>query len=912
MHQPLQGSYEFVKGWTIPGLDALSLVTNSSDQKVNIPGEMNPHQVAVHPRPERWVAAGWRSPIDGEFNVQCRVLHAHPGCGNGVSWSLELRHGSHRRVLQSGVVGLGGTSDAGPVESLAVREGDLVSLVIGPRDGNHSCDLTEIDLDINEINGDGREWSLSGDCADSIAAGNPHSDRLGNADVWHFYSGMIDGSEAQPVIPAESLLTRWLECEDAAAADALAGEIVELLNQPTSDQTSAADVELKTQLVSLSGPLFAELDPQSLVGDTSDDGTTSEYGIDLARFGTLPNGSPGDAANLVLAANEMIEIRLPAELFAGSEFVVSARVHASSPGEAAVQVEVAVVDQAGPTDANAALSTGGALKPGIPVLVREGSVAATQIERSFDDFRDLFPIAMCYARIIPVDEVVTLVLFHREDEALSRLMLADADRERLDALWTQLRFVSQDALITVVGFEQLMEFATQDADPSIFEPLRESIYLTAEDYRAWSAASEPVHVDAILEFASRAYRRPLSADEARRLRSMYDELRAANIAHDDAIRLLVTRVLTSPAFLYRLEEPGDGSDRHRVSDEELASRLSYFLWSTLPDDELRGLADSQSLSNPEVLMQQTQRMLRDDRVRRLAIEFGCQWLHVRNFDQFNEKSDEAFPEFADLRDDMYEESVLFFTDLFQNDGSVLDVLDADHTFLNATLAEHYGIPDVEGDHWRRVDGVDAYGRGGVLTQGTVLSTQAGASRTSAILRGNWVSETLLNERLPRPPANVPILPESPPQGLSERQLIEMHSSAPECAKCHARIDPYGFALEGFDAIGRFRDIDAEGHPIDTNTALKDGTPISGVDGLAEYLSTTRRDDFVRVFCRRLLGYSLGRGVMLSDEPLIDEMMRQLASHDYRVSAAIETIVLSEQFQKIRGLDDPRQAIVNEE
>jgi hypothetical protein len=200
----------------------------------------------------------------------------------------------------------------------------------------------------------------------------------------------------------------------------------------------------------------------------------------------------------------------------------------------------------------------------------------------------------------------------------------------------------------------------------------------------------------------------------------------------------------------------------------------------------------------------------------------------------------------------------------------------------------------------------------VLTQSTVLSTQAGASRTSAILRGNWVSETLLNERLPRPPAGVPILPETPPEGFSERELIELHSAAPECAKCHARIDPYGFALEGFDAIGRFREIDAEGQPIDTDTSLKDGTPIAGVDGLAEYLTTTRRDDFVRVFCRRLLGYSLGRGVMLSDEPLIDLMMENLAADDYRVSAAIQTIVLSEQFQKIRGRDDPRQEIVHQE
>ncbi len=901
LHQPMQGPYDFVKGWTIPGLDALSLVANSSDQKVNIPGEMNPHHVAVHPRPERWIAAGWRSPIDGTVNLQSHVRHAHPGCGNGVTWSLELAQGSQRRLLQSGVVDLGANSNAGPVESIDVREGDLVSLIIGPRDREHSCDLTEIDLSITEADGDKRTWSLAGDCANSISAGNPHADSLGNADIWHFYSGLIDGSEAIPVIPEGSLAARWLDTDDAGQADDLARQLGELLT--ASADVSAPDAELRIQLTSFTGPLFSILDPSALAASASV--LSSDYGVDSERFGRAPDGATAGEMDLVTNPSEAIEFRLPAELFAGGEFVVSAGLNAAGSDQSAVQVQVVVGSQ--PTDAAA----GDSLLPGIPVLVREGSAAATRMEQSLADFRDLFPIAMCYARIIPVDETVTLVLFHREDEALSRLMLDEADRERLDRLWTRLRFISQDALISVNALEQIIEFATQDADPTVFRPMRESVYQKAEDYRTWVVSAEPAHVDAMIEFAGRAYRRPLTDEENNRLRTMYADLRAADIPHEDAIRLLLTRILSAPAFLYRLEEPSDGTAATPVADTELATRLSYFLWSTLPDDELRGLAGVGSLSSPDVLLAQTRRMLGDDRVRRLAIEFGCQWLHIRDFDEFNEKSEEAFPEFAELRDDMYEESILFFTDLFQNDGSLLDVLDADHTFLNQTLAEHYGIPGVEGDQWRRVDGVDAFGRGGVLTQATVLSTQAGASRTSAILRGNWVSETLLNERLPRPPANVPILPEAPPEGLSERQLIEMHSSAPECAKCHARVDPYGFALESFDAIGRFREIDAEGQPIDTDTALRDGTPIAGLDGLTDYLTTTRRDDFVRVFCRRLLGYSLGRGVMLSDEPLIDEMMRQLAARDYHVSAAIEAIVLSEQFRKIRGMDDPRQTVLTD-
>ncbi|MFT7642245.1 MAG: hypothetical protein ACI9G1_004002, partial [Pirellulaceae bacterium] len=193
------------------------------------------------------------------------------------------------------------------------------------------------------------------------------------------------------------------------------------------------------------------------------------------------------------------------------------------------------------------------------------------------------------------------------------------------------------------------------------------------------------------------------------------------------------------------------------------------------------------------------------------------------------------------------------------------------------------------------DGMRAQGRGGILAMATVLASQSGASRTSPILRGNWVSETLLGERLPRPPANVPQLPDKVPTGLTARQLIEKHSSVAACAKCHARIDPYGFALEQYDVLGRIRPA-----KVDTATKLFDGQQIDGIDGLKSYLIGERRDDFVRQFCRKLLGYSLGRSVQLSDEPLLDTMLQTLKENDYRVSAAVSTIVLSEQFRNIRG------------
>jgi hypothetical protein len=338
-----------------------------------------------------------------------------------------------------------------------------------------------------------------------------------------------------------------------------------------------------------------------------------------------------------------------------------------------------------------------------------------------------------------------------------------------------------------------------------------------------------------------------------------------------------------------------------VGDWELATRLSYFLTSSAPDKELRKLAATGRLRDSEVLRAQTRRLLRDAKIRRLATEFGCQWLHVRDLDTLDEKSERHFPTFANVRSSMLEETVRFFIDLFQNDRSVLSLLDADHTFVDAVLAQHYGVP-LRGDNWQRVDGLRALGRGGVLGMASTLAKQSGASRTSPILRGNWISEVVLGDKLPRPPKGVPVLPEEAPPGLTERQLIERHSTEPNCANCHQRIDPLGFALEGFDAIGRARQTDVGGLAIDTRTKLPDGTQIDGLDGLRNYLISVRRDDFLRQFCRKLLGYALGRSIQLSDRPLLDTMLRELKSHDYRVSSAIELIVQSPQFREVRGRD----------
>jgi len=540
----------------------------------------------------------------------------------------------------------------------------------------------------------------------------------------------------------------------------------------------------------------------------------------------------------------------------------------------------------------------------LPIVVGPGSAARERFAAAFADFRNLFPKALCYGRVVPVDEVVTLNLFYREDEPLRRLMLDDTEAARLDRLWDELLFIAREPLELEDVYEQLLGYASQDR-PDLanrFAPLAPAITGRAEAFRRRLAEVQPRQLDAVVAFAARAFRRPLEPAEEARLRGLYQTLRAKDLPHEEAIRTLLVHVLVAPEFLYKLETPGPGTEPHPLGDHELATRLSYFLWSSMPDAELLRVAASGRLHDPEVLKSQTRRMLASPAARRLAEEFGTQWLHVYGFAELDEKNAELFPEFAGLRADMEEETIRFLDDFFRNDRSILSLVDADHTFLNARLAGHYGIAGVTGEEWRRVEDVRRHGRGGILGLATTLATQAGASRTSPILRGNWVYETILGEKLPKPPKDVPQLAETVPAGLSERQLIALHSQDAACGKCHRRIDPFGFALEEFDAIGRRRETDAAGRPLDVTARLPEGLAIEGQQGLRGYLLGPQRDRFVRVFCRKLLGYALGRGVQLSDEPLLDELVSRLAAAEYRVSVVIDAIVASPQFRTIRGRD----------
>ena len=886
------GGYDFVRGWGSPATP--SILANHSDREVRIPGIARPGAVVAHPSPTLYAAAGWQSPIDGVVRVTGHLRGAHPECGNGVEWIVEHRSGDDQSVLWQGEHGPAGEATM-PETSVSVRRGELIAFIIGPRDGSHACDLTECNLVIHEAAGEERVWDLAKDTAPRFLDANPLPDTYGHPGVWHFYRGELASLKTRRVpasrVPAGSLLDAWLKESDVTKKEELAKDIQAFAaGDPPADRKSPDGI-LHLQLQAVAGTLDAELFDSASERDP-------RFGVhpyDRAPSGTVP------PADLVVRAPSVTTFRLPSELARGRQLVVTAELEPRYGDDGSVQVRVSTADRQ---------EASGELEAGQPILLQPKGRAEARFLRSFTEFRDLFPAAACYYRIVPVDEVVTLTLYHREDEPLRRLLLSELERAKLEKLWDELYFISHEPLQKIVALEQIREFATQDRPDLVvaFRAVEKPTAVRAEAFRRRLVRCESVHVDAIVELANRAWRRPLTDTEQQGVRHLYAQLRATDLEHDAAARLTLARVLVAPEFLYRIEraaaDSAAGERARPVSELELATRLSYFLWSSLPDEELRDKAETGTLSESEILRGQVRRMLQDPRVRRLAVQFACQWLHIRDFDATSEKNEKLYPAFAQLRGSMYEESVRFFEDLFQNDGSVLGILTADHTFLNQDLAAHYGIEhgndgDRGGDHnskreWRRIEGVRSQGRGGILAMATVLASQSGASRTSPILRGNWISETLLGERLPRPPPNVPQLPESVPQGLTARELIEQHSSVPECAKCHARIDPYGFALEQYDAIGRLRP-----QPVNTKTTLLNGPTIDGIEGLRRYLAEDRRRDFLEQFCRKLLGYALGRSVALSDRPLLEELVATLDANDYRIHDAIEAVVLSPQFLQKR-------------
>jgi hypothetical protein len=403
----------------------------------------------------------------------------------------------------------------------------------------------------------------------------------------------------------------------------------------------------------------------------------------------------------------------------------------------------------------------------------------------------------------------------------------------------------------------------------------------------------------LTRFATRAFRRPVADEELDRLIQLMNGSREHGAEYTQSLQLALQAVLTSSQFLFRVEldsEPDEPDATRELDDYELAARLSYFLWSSMPDDELFAIAAQNALRDDGVLPAQIRRMLADPKSESLVKNFAGQWLQLRSLPNMS-PDPERYPEFdAALREAMRQETELFFQSVVDQDRSVLDFLDADYTFVNQRLARHYGLPDVEGDEFRRVSLTGQ--RGGVLTHGSILLLTSNPTRTSPVKRGKWILDNLLDQPPPPPPAGVEELNEEDDLLGSLRERMEQHRANPTCASCHKRMDPLGFGLENFDAIGGWRDLDGK-HAIDASGILPSGEQFRGPKELMRILKTEKKDEFCRCLTRKMLTYALGRGLESYDRCAVDTIMERLAENDYRFSELVFGVVTSDPF-RMRG------------
>ena len=544
--------------------------------------------------------------------------------------------------------------------------------------------------------------------------------------------------------------------------------------------------------------------------------------------------------------------------------------------------------------------------------------------------------------------------YFRDDSPLYELVLERDEQRELDRLWQEFDFITGAPMrqhTSFLWFERTDSTFIRDPEFDVFraedkdstsEPKIKQLaerYLAkarrggasdvaqeaiAIHFRNISAsirwveqarlAAEPSHLAALQTFTQRAYRRPLSKAERDDVGTFYQSLRKKEgLTHEEAIREMIVSVLMSPHFCYRVDRSAPAQVRapkgvQPLSDVSLASRLSYFLWSSMPDEDLLARAATGDLHRPEVLVAEARRMLRDPRARGLAVEFGGNWLDFRRFEEHNSVDRGRFPSFNDeLRQAMFEEPVRFIGDVIRADRSVLDFLYAKHTFVNRSLARHYGMPTSRSEEWVRVDDAQRYGRGGLLPMSVFLTRNSPGLRTSPVKRGYWVVRRLLGEHIPAPPAEVPELPADEAK-LGERTLRETlarHRENPSCAGCHNRFDAVGLIFEGYGPIGERPDKDLGGRPIETRATFPGGTAGAGIDGLRTYLREQRQGEFVDNLCRKLLAYALGRTLLPSDDATIDEMRNRLAANGYRFGVLVECIVASPQFLNRRSEDEPR-------
>jgi uncharacterized protein DUF1592/uncharacterized protein DUF1588/uncharacterized protein DUF1595/uncharacterized protein DUF1585 len=514
------------------------------------------------------------------------------------------------------------------------------------------------------------------------------------------------------------------------------------------------------------------------------------------------------------------------------------------------------------------------------------------------------------------DAFVLKVKYQRNDKFFTDNMVDGDDRARLNQAWNDLfgSWPYHDAYLEMLADHfgvdlkgrKIQDFSDAELAklPVAIRPHVKALHANYVEVTKAQKLAEPGHVNDALTLASRAWRRPLSASEKESLRAFYQKSRAVlHLDHDTAMRALISRILVSPAFLYRVETVGRAGE-HSLNAWEVASRLSFFLWSSIPDDELRRAAAAGELNDPSMLAKQVKRMTADPKARRLATEFFGQWFGFYHFDEYRGIDTGRFPEFTeDVKTAMYDEAISTFEYIVRQGRPVREILHADYTFLNKPLAAFYRIDnDLKlTDKMVKVDGAGAFNRGGALRLGSVLTTTSAPLRTSPVKRGDWILRRILGTPTPPPPADAGTIPADDKtfNGLTVRERLAQHKRNATCANCHSRIDPLGFPLEGYDAVGRTRATYADGKPVDVTGELDDDTTIVGADGLLSYLQS--KDALVmKTLSRKMLGYALGRTVRGSDRQLIDSMIKAGDQASFADLAA--TIVTSRQFRNKVGDD----------
>jgi Protein of unknown function (DUF1592)/Protein of unknown function (DUF1588)/Protein of unknown function (DUF1587)/Protein of unknown function (DUF1595)/Protein of unknown function (DUF1585) len=514
----------------------------------------------------------------------------------------------------------------------------------------------------------------------------------------------------------------------------------------------------------------------------------------------------------------------------------------------------------------------------------------------------------------------TNVKYHRDDRFLREHLLPEEATRELESVWIDLltAFDYHDVNVRFVcnkyGIPLKADWHLSIDAPwlkKIDEIPRQHITRFLSEKQAMRTAraqAETEHLQNVIDIATRAWRRPLSALEAQELKDFYLLNREQHgLAHAAAIRACLVRILVSPDFLFRIEQPSPNQQQptlagHDLTSHELANRLSFSLWSSVPDDELRQLADRGTLHDEQVLVQQVRRMLTSPKSRRMSTEFFGQWLGFYQFDRFRGVDARRFPEFDErLQQALYDEAINFCAHIIQSDLPYRDLLSAETTFIDKRAAEHYGIPwEASWESPNQLTQIRQFHRGGIFGLGAILTSTSAPLRTSPVKRGDWILRRILGTPVPPPPADVGSIPaeEVLADGLTARQRLEAHRNQEACMNCHVRIDPLGFTLEHFDSLGRWREAYSDGSTIDATGQLANGNTISGLDGLRAFL--TESDElFRRTFATKLVAYCLGRTETIADAWLVEKIAEQWKS-DPRFSTAVITIIKSPQFRKIRA------------